>query len=235
MSELMAQLRDLQKLDSALQQRRQWIAELDDGRKSRRKFSEAVRAYEACKQALEELEATARRKDLDLKSAEAERQEKSKKAYGGTIADGKELAALERKIEELKRRAGGLEEELLKLMEQVEAARTAAEEARTLARKLKAHTQAVERDYAEVKGKFDGEMAELQVQREALAAQVDGNALREYDALRAKMEGLAVAEIQGDVCAGCRNVVPGSLVSRVKMGREIVKCQNCRRILCLPG
>ena len=51
------------------------------------------------------------------------------------------------------------------------------------------------------------------------------------EAMRAKLEGVAVAGIDGNMCTACRNVLPQSAISAVKLGKVIVKCQNCRRML----
>jgi uncharacterized protein len=233
MSDTLARLHGLQTLDTGLQQRRQWIAELDDGAKARRKLAEATASLEAQQAELHSLEATARRKELELQSADAERQQRSKRAYGGTVHDAKELSALEKKIAELKRRAGALEDELLALMDRIEAARRGVTEQEALVRKLTALARQLGQDYAETKAKFEGEISDLQRQRDELVPQLEPAALREYEALRTKLGGVAVATIEGTLCTSCRNFVPSAVIGQVRLGRELVKCENCRRILVL--
>ncbi len=235
MSDLLARLCELQKLDTGLQQRSRWIADLDDGRRARVRLAQAQAALDRGQETLSGLEATYRRKELELQSADAERQEKAKKAYGGTVGDVKELAALEKKIAELKRRGGALEDELLALMDQVETAREEVAKGEALVTKLTSLAKQIAAEYAETRGKFEAEMETLRQQREALVPEIEAGALREYEAMRAKLDGVAVAAIEGDLCTSCRNVVPSAIISRVRMGRELVKCQNCRRILCLTG
>lgn len=233
MSDLLARLCELQKLDTGLQERTQWIADLDDGSRARAKLAQAQAALDAGQEALRQLEATYRRKELELQSADAERQEKAKRAYGGTVGDAKELAALERKIAELKRRGGALEDELLTLMDQIETARENVAKREALVAKLTSLAKQLAADYAETRSRFEAEMASLLQRREAVTPEVEAGALREYEAMRAKLGGVAVAAIEGDLCTSCRNIVPSAMISRVKAGRELVKCQNCRRILCM--
>lgn len=231
MTQLLNQLWQLQTIDSGLQRRQQAIAELDDGARAVRKLREAQAQGQALEAELRDLEATYRNKELELKSTEAERQDKSKRAYGGSVADTKELAALERKIEELKRRAGALEDDLLTLMESLEAKRELVAKSQALVKKLTTLARQIRKEYQETRAHLESEMAALQAERDALAPQLDPGQLREYDALRAKLGGLAVAKVEQEVCQGCRTVVPSALISRARGGRELVKCQDCRRIL----
>lgn len=231
MSELLARLWELQQLDTGLRQRSEWIANLDDGSKARAKLAEAQAALDKARESLGQLEATYRRKEMDLQSTDAERQEKAKKAYGGTVADAKELSALEKKIAELKRRSSTLEDELLALMDQIEAAREDVAKREALVTKLGNLAQQLATEYATDRARFEAEMESLRQQREAVVSQVEPAALREYEAMRAKLDGVAVAAVDGDLCTSCRNVVPPAMINRVKDGRELVKCQNCRRIL----
>jgi len=229
--ELLTQLWELQQLDSELQRCSQAIAELDDGSKAVRKLREAQAQLSAQETELRDWETSYRNKELELKSAEAERRDRSQRAYGGTIADSKELAALERKIEELKRRASVLEDELLVLMEKIEARREEVSKSQALTRKLTVLAKQIRKEYQEARGNLEARMAELRTQREALAPQIAPAQLAEYETLRAKLGGLAVAKVEQEICQGCRTVVPAALLSRVRAGRELVRCQDCRRIL----
>jgi predicted nucleic acid-binding Zn-ribbon protein len=51
--------------------------------------------------------------------------------------------------------------------------------------------------------------------------------------MRTKLGGVAVATIEGALCTSCRNFVPSAVIGRVRAGRELVKCENCRRILVI--
>jgi predicted nucleic acid-binding Zn-ribbon protein len=231
MKEQLARLYQLQVIDSGLAQHKAWIADLDDGTRVGKKLAAAQADLEDKQKRLRDLEATNRNKELELKSADEERQTKSKRAYGGGVADPKELGALERKIEELKRKSDHLEDELLGLMEQIETLREeVAKQQRIVASGTKVFEQ-TRADYAEARGKLEAKMKELLAQRQELVPQIDATLLKEYDTLRAKLEGVAVSGVDGNLCQTCRNVLPQSTLTQLKMGKTVVKCQNCRRIL----
>lgn len=231
MNETMARLYELQTVDSALAQRKQWIVELDDGRKTGAKLAQAKASLQETEEKLKQLEATNRARELELKSTEEDRAARSKKAYGGTVSDGKELASLERKIEELTRRRDHLEDEILGLMEQIEATRVDLEKQKKTAKTIRAVYEQTRQDYTESRGKFEEEMKGLLAKRQELISQIDQAILAEYDELRTKLEGVAVAGVEGNMCKSCRTILPQSTLSALKLGKMIVKCQNCRRIL----
>ncbi|MCE5239096.1 hypothetical protein LLH23_11440 [bacterium] len=231
MQEQMTQLYELQQVDSAIAQHRTWIAGLDDGGKSGRNLAAAQQELEKLQQRLNALEAENRKKELELKSAEQERKDKMGKAYGGTVADAKELGALERKIEELNRRRDRLETDILGLMDEIETTRAqVAKQEKVVAQGQAVHDKIVG-DYQEARGKLEGEIKALTAKRAELTPQITPPMLQEYESMRSKLEGVAVAGIEGNMCMACRNVLPQSAISTVKLGKVIVKCQNCRRML----
>jgi predicted nucleic acid-binding Zn-ribbon protein len=151
---------------------------------------------QALQQRLHDLEADSRKKELELKGADQERKDRTAKAYGGTISDTKELTALERKIEELKRKCDRLETDILGLMDEVESTRAkAAKQEKVVAQGQAVHDKIVG-DYQEARGKLEGEIEGLTARRAELAPQLPPAVLQEYESMRGKLEGVAT-------CARC--------------------------------
>lgn len=231
MKEQLARLYELQQIDSNLAQHKVWIAGLDDGAKSGKQLAAQQAALETAQQKLKALEATNRAKELELKSADEERKTKSAKAYGGTIGDAKELGSLERKIDELKRKASRLEDELLELMEQIETARQETNKAQRLATAAQSLHDKTLADYAEGRAKLEAQMRKLLSMRQELVPQIDAALLKEYDTLRAKHDGIGISGVDGNLCKTCKTVLPQSALLAMKLGKIVVKCQNCKRML----
>lgn len=231
MQEKMARLYELQQLDSGIAQHRTWISTLDDGSKSGRSLAAATGQLDALQKRLTQLETDNRNKELELKSADQDRKDRMAKAYGGTVGDAKELAALERKIEELNRKRDKLETEILELMDEIETVcGQVAQQEKVVAQGQALHDKIVG-DYRQARGKLEGEIKKLTARRAELVAEIDPDLLREYEAMRGKLEGVAVAGIEGNMCKACRNVLPQSALAMVKQGKMIVRCQNCKRML----
>lgn len=231
MKEQLDLLYQLQTLDSEIARLRQAIADLDDGTRARRKYQAAKQEWEAKAEQVRQLETASRDRELELKSTDADLKAKSGRAYGGTVADTKELASLERKIEELTRRRDRLETEILALIEALETARTAEAELEEKALKLKTLWRKLVRAFEASRDKIEGDIAGITTQREETAARLEAGLLAEYETLRGKLEGVAVAGIEGNMCTACRTVLPTVCLSGAKQGKAVVKCQNCKRIL----
>ena len=61
---------------------------------------------------------------------------------------------------------------------------------------------------------------------------IDERLLLAYSRIRSKMRnGLAVVTIQRDACSGCFNRIPPQRQSDVRLGRKLVVCEYCGRIL----
>lgn len=231
MNEQLARLYELQQIDSNLAQHKAWIADLDDGTKLGKQLAAAQAQLDDKQKRLHDLEATNRAKELELKTVEADRATKAKKAFGGGVGDARELGALERKIEELDRKRSHLEDDLLGLMEQIETLREeSAKQERLVGTSQKVLDQ-IKADYAKARAKLEDEMRVDIARRQELIPQLDAAVLKEYDAMRAKLEGVAVSGVDGNLCQMCRNVLPQSTLTQLKLGKMLVKCQNCRRIL----
>ena len=231
MQQQMAQLYELQQIDSGIAQRHVWIAGLDDGAKSGRNLDKAKQELEALRQRARDLEGSSRQKELELKSADDERKTKAAKAYGGAVTDTKELGSLERKIEELDRKRDKLENDILMLMDDIEATRADVERQEKIVAQGQAIYDKIVADYVKSKAKLEDEIKVLTTRRGELAPEIEAGLMTEYETMRGKLEGVAVAGIEGNLCKACRNVLPQSALSMLKMGTVIVKCQNCRRML----
>jgi predicted nucleic acid-binding Zn-ribbon protein len=75
------------------------------------------------------------------------------------------------------------------------------------------------------------ELAELEANREELAAAVDEGARSRYERLvRSKGENVVVG-VQHGVCGGCHMKLPPQLLVTCQAEKELVGCSNCGRIL----
>lgn len=81
-------------------------------------------------------------------------------------------------------------------------------------------------------GDAAAKLAELAQQQAALAASVDPQLLRMYQGIR-KDTPIAVAELAGNQCGGCRLQLPPSELAQLRAGApdEIATCEECGCIL----
>ena len=153
--------------------------------------------------------------------------------YSGTIANPRELQALQDEIAALRRRIRQLEDQEIELMEQIEPldadlARLGAE--RT---ELDDRAATLRGAIAEDEVVLDAELAAVQAERATLVADVDAEVLAEYDQLRHQAGGIAIARLVGGSCGGCHLGLSAVEVDRIKHlpPDEPVHCEECGRLL----
>ena len=142
-----------------------------------------------------------------------------------------EYRALAHEIDTCKAAIFQIENQEIELMEQAEAAQKEvlrATQAANDARKL------VDEQVAQLGAREENlkkELAELEANREELAAAVDESARSRYERLvRSKGENVVVG-VQHGVCGGCHMKLPPQLLVTCQAEKELVGCSNCGRIL----
>jgi predicted nucleic acid-binding Zn-ribbon protein len=156
-----------------------------------------------------------------------------KTLYSGTISNPRELQAMQDEIAALRRRIGQLEDQEIELMEQIEPldadlARLTAEQ-----QELDRRGTASRRSIAEDEVLLDDELAAVQAERDLIAAAVEPDLLVEYDKLRPRAGGIAIARLVGGSCGGCHLSLSAMEVDRIKHlpPDEPAYCEECGRLL----
>ena len=191
-------------------------------------LEETRNAIEEARRQLRELEST--EKDLELQDEELSSHlaEMERKLYSGRINNPKELGDLNADVAMLKRRRTELDEQVLVLMDEVEAARKNLASAES---QLKASEEEVRVRHSSMTADRDEtlrEIVELQELRAGQASQLPASALGHYDTVRQRRRP-AVASVDRGVCTGCRVQIPDPLVKQAR--RELAFCSSCNRIL----
>ncbi len=231
MKEQLDLLFELQQIDTRIDDASKRLAGLDDGSRKRDELGKERGRLAEMEEKLEKTSGEQLDRELELESTEDERKQKWSQAYGGTISDPKELAALEKKIEELARRKDKLENVLLELYDNSEAQTRQVEAQRDLVARLEQELAATADDFERTSGELRDAIAEATRQRAALTGKLDEKLLADYEDVRAKNAGLAVVAVSGNMCTGCRVSVSTMILEQLQRGAKVVRCENCRRIL----
>ena len=189
--------------------------------------------YAGAKDRLQRLSEQQRKHETEIATIDARRKSEEGRMYSGLIRSEKELEALRQEIGSLKGRKSDLEESLLEIMEQVEDLESLVE---TLKQRHVELTGSVAdltaaRDTAATD--IDAELVARRAERDAAAAQLPAEVLEYYDELRARKEGVAVAELKGRTCAGCRLELTQTELedARRDSAEGLARCEQCGRIL----
>jgi len=223
-------LANLQTVDQSLRTKSLAVAE-GEGRVAA--LEEAVRGQTAAANAARE-EAqglTARQRDLESRLTAAETKMKDRRMRITRIRNDKELGLAKREVELLKEETGTLETELVAVMEQAEAAAAKLQGLETELARLTGERDAEANELREKIERLSGEMERERATRTELIETVDGDLRRKYEMIFSRRGGLAVVEVRGGICQGCRMRVPPQLYNEIQRAAQVILCPSCQRML----
>lgn len=172
------------------------------------------------------------KRELDLKDIEGRIQKYDSQL--NQAKTNKEYAALQHEILGLKADKSRIEDDILKMYEQVEAQASEVKEGGkrvTEAQKAAAERRkTVETAIADAVARVE----RIRKERADLAAKIPPNFLQPYERLLQKADGRAMAPCRNYVCQGCRMSLTANTVNLLLIGDKLVFCQSCGRILFMP-
>lgn len=225
---------ELQETDLATERAESRLAALESGeatRELREAADEAERQAGELRLAIDEIAREQARLEHNVDGLSQKAAAEERRLYDGSIANVKELEALQHEIANLKERRSDAEDELLERMERreelegrVRAAEAGAAAAREAFAKADAGTAAEAASVRE-------ELAAVRERRAAIVSEMEGELLELYEDLRAQKKGVGAAALVGGVCQGCHETLSALEFDRVKHTDDIPRCEYCRRIL----
>lgn len=229
-------LLELQERDSAidrLELRRQHLEVGEELTAARREMEEAESRLGELRLALDAVASDQRRLEHEIDSMEQKAEADVKRMYDGSIANAKELEALQHEITSIKERTSRTEDELLELMERREELESRASDAETEVAQARARVEAVGGDSIR---ELEGVVSELERERaarEALVPEFDEELLELYEDLRRQKKGVGAAALVDGVCQACHEKLSALEMDRLKHTEGIRRCEYCRRIVVL--
>lgn len=221
----------IQRVDLKLHAHRKRAKAIDAELASDEAIQHAQQAKQAVEKQLRPAEARATDLNLELQSIATQRTQFSAQLYGGAISNPKELQDIQQKIDELARRQGELETELLETMMTVDNFKAQVDAAAAHLAEVEAARASELGTLLEERQQIRTEIRQLKAQREKLVAETDAEALVLYDEMWRVKQGRPVAVMEGDRCKHCGVSQTEVAAQRVRRGQEIVFCTNCGRIL----
>ncbi|MBO5805694.1 MAG: hypothetical protein J6R10_02395 [Tidjanibacter sp.] len=148
------------------------------------------------------------------------------------VRNNREFDALSKEIEFEELDIESLEKRIREYNNNLKAKKLLIEEAETI-KAERASDLAVKREELD---SIDAETAKdiemLRFQEEKAREVIDDRLLTAYSRIRSNVRnGLAVVEVKRDACGGCFNRIPPQRQSEIRMGKKIIICEYCGRIL----
>jgi predicted nucleic acid-binding Zn-ribbon protein len=175
-----------------------------------------------------------KQKDIenDLQSKEDKIAKLSGQLY--QIKSNKEYSAMEMEIKGAKADKSLIEEDILRHMDIVEAAKAKVAKEKEL---LSAEEKKFNEEVGSLKKKSDDlnvEISSRVEKRKTYVPNVDPPILAQYDRLLKGSRGHALVPVKNNSCGGCHLGLPPQLVNQIHMGEKIFFCDACARMLYWP-
>ena len=147
------------------------------------------------------------------------------------LKTNKEYETMQHEINGLKADCSVLEEEIIKLMDEVEEAESnIANEQKQLEEKQQQVDSEIKKIEDEIKS-IERELVKEEEKRKQIAVEVDPKILSNYERILEVKDGLAIVPVVNNSCGGCYMQLPPQVINEIKLKNEIIYCQICSRIL----
>jgi predicted nucleic acid-binding Zn-ribbon protein len=227
-------LLELQELDTAidrLEARKRQLAEGKEMADARATMEDAEGRLGELRLGVDAVVREQQRLEREIDSMTRKAEVDEKRLYDGSIANIKEMEALQHEITSLKERRSRSEDDLLEQMVRRDDLESRAGEASGLVQQTRARLEAVGGEAVEELERIEAELAERRAAREKLVPEFDDELLELYEDLRRQKRGVAVAALIDGVCQACHEKLSAMELDRLKRTEGVKRCEYCRRIV----
>ncbi len=168
-----------------------------------------------------------RDKDLEVGIQKVEKL----KTRSSEIKNNKEYQALLKEIEAAELENKAIEDDILSLMEKIDAASAAITDMEQKAKDDEAAIHAEKTELETTFSKIEKEITKVVQGRQEHISRIQPAVLAQYQKLLLSKAGIAIAEARGEACSGCYMSIPPQVFVNVKKNESIITCPQCGRIL----
>ena len=224
---------ELQKIDSQIYRLKKELGTHPGEQKMLdQEFEKKKGRLKAAEEALKALQLKQKQKESDL----AAREDKITKLQGQLyqLKSNKEYSAMELEIKGMKADKSVLEEDVLRLLEEVDQAKAAlTKEKEALSseeKNYKERSDALKKKAVEI----ENAAREHEENRGHFTPNVEKHLLMQYERLLKGCEGLALVPVLNNSCGGCHMGLTPQMVNETRQFEKWILCESCARILYWP-
>ncbi|MGH7797137.1 MAG: zinc ribbon domain-containing protein [Candidatus Binatia bacterium] len=152
------------------------------------------------------------------------------------IKNVKELQALQREIDQARQNNGELEEELIRIMQEIDGIKAQIQAKEAEMSTMQEEWQSKQKELEEQIHGIDAAVSQAIARRQSIATQVTGDLISRYDLIFSRRGGTAVVEVTAGICQGCFMNIPPQLWNEIIRNEKLHLCPSCQRILFVkPG
>lgn len=145
----------------------------------------------------------------------------------------RDYGAANREVENKRRSVSEREDEVVRIMQALEASRGNLANSEAELVKLREQLAAEEVEVKEKVAALAVEVEKFDAERKQIAAQLPAELLKRYDTVQ-KRRGVAIAPVVSGICQGCHMSLPPQLNNILARMQSLETCPNCQRLLFRP-
>ena len=193
-------------------------------------------ALEAKKTGIKQAETDLKALQVKLKDSELSLQQKEEQIQKlqtqlYQLKTNKEYTAMLTEIGGVKADNSLMEEEIIELMDAIDAAKKKILEEKELFKKEESDA-GKEREVVNARLKeIDSRLTHLSTEREKITPCIAKQTLARYERVLKNRDGLGLVNVEDGACGGCHMNLPPQIISDVKIRESVIVCGSCSRIL----
>ena len=182
---------------------------------------------------LKVLQLKRKEKEIDLEEKETIIKKYQAQLY--QIKTNTEYRALEKEIGGLEADKSILEEDILGIFDEIEAAEKAVCEEKELLSEEKKRIDVEKNRIDSEKSHIKSKLVDLEEKRKTITPLVDKNTLSTYEKILNNKDGVALTPVKDGNCGGCFVHLPPQIINEIRLKENLVYCERCLRILFLEN
>lgn len=221
----------LQKVDTRLDQIQQRINSIlqeieNDARlkTAQEQHLLALEKFNHIQRELKKVEHEVETRRLKLEQSEAN-------LYSGRIKVPKELQDLQNEVASLKRSIATLEDQQIEIMIQLEEAKNEFDQLHQELLQVEAEVAQSHAGLIGEKTRLENDQQRLLTEKQVILSQISPATLAEYEKLREKKQGIAVASVEDSSCSACGAGLTPAQCQAARSPSAIFYCPSCGRII----
>lgn len=172
-----------------------------------------------------------KQKELENDALAKENLSKKYQQQQAAVKTNQEYAALTKEMQNALADKSLIEDQILKLMDDVEAQKASIQEEKKVLAASEASVKQELETIAKETAAIHQQIEVLNAERKQHTPGVAADVLAQYERILGKREGVALAKLQGESCSGCGLAFPPQTVNEIKMKESMIFCESCSRIV----
>lgn len=186
-------------------------------------------ALRATEQRVETLKSDHRAKETALKQGV----EQAKKAKGRLleVKTNKEYEALLKEIDALHEKNGTIEDEIIRMLEEIDRADEILKEKEQETAKHRSTYETEIRQMEDELNSIDSELEKVLKKQDNVRGRTNENVLKKFDMIKNRKGGRAIVPVWKAVCSGCHMNIPPQMYNELQRNDNLMLCPHCERII----